>query len=131
MYNKVTTMLQDALTSSSQPQSTSSPPVVHTMLDLLLLILPFLPVPSKTSTKLFEKALSNNVAESGSEMIVSKDAGVQKRTYRVVKRLIGKGVLNGVGGEERVKMIVERLGETREGVAQGAQRVRNFEPHVE
>lgn len=107
-------MLQDAL---SQPYNTQSPggtPVAHTMLDLLLLILPFLPVPSTTSQTLFQKALSQ-------EMMGHRDAGVQKRTYRVLARLIQKGVLGGNEGE--VSVVVSRVNETREGVAQGAQRV--------
>lgn len=51
----------------------------------------------------------------------NKDAGVQKRTYRVMARLIQKGVLK--GNEDAVAAIVARINETRKGVAQGAQKV--------
>jgi ribosomal RNA-processing protein 12 len=84
------------------------------MLDLLLLLLPNLP--SNTEQSLFEKALASG-------LMGSPDAGVQKRSYRILARLARKGLLTGHTRESAVEAVVKRLAETKESVAQGAQRV--------
>lgn len=112
-------MLNDALSKPNHANAnaaTNTPPVSHTMLDLLLLLLPYLP--SVPATQLFDQALT-------AQWIQNPDAGVQKRSYRLLTRCLDSGVLvkNGSDQGELVDKIVKRIGETSEKVAQGAQKV--------
>jgi ribosomal RNA-processing protein 12 len=110
-YAKVTGMLQDALKKPSTPSSRAVP-VSHTTLDLLLLLLPFLSLASLQT--LFEIALSK-------ELMESSDAGVQKKSYRILSRLVEQGILQ--GKKNIIEHVVKRIGETVESVSQGSKRV--------
>lgn len=116
-YEKVTKMLSDALAkpTPSNP-ATKAPPVSHTMLDLLLILLPFLP--PTPSAQLFEQALTP-------EWMENADPGVQKRSYRLLARCVESGAIKSSGDRAVVvEKVVRRLVETSEKVAQGAQRDR-------
>ena len=104
-------MLQDALKKPSTP-APGAVPVSHTTLDILLLILPFLSLGS--SQTLFEMALNKDLVENS-------DPGVQKKSYRILSRLVEQGVLQ--GKVNIIEHVVKRIGETSETVSQGAQRV--------
>jgi len=85
------------------------------MLDLLLLLLAFLP--SAPASQLFDQALT--------QWIEISDVGVQKRSYRLLARCIESEVV--VKGEmnksQMVEKVIKRITETTDKVAQGAQRV--------
>lgn len=110
-------MLSDALAKPTPSNSaTKAPPVSHTMLDLLLILLPFLP--PTPSAQLFEQALT-------SEWMENADPGVQKRSYRLLARCVESGAVKDGGNQgEFVEKVVKRIVETSEKVAQGAQRDR-------
>ncbi|KAF8318020.1 NUC173-domain-containing protein [Clavulina sp. PMI_390] len=117
VYNKITHMLNDALAKPSPPNP-NTPPVSHTMLDLLLILLPHLP--HQPTAQLFEQAVSD-------KWIASNDAGVQKRSWRVLGRLLEAGLLwkeSGMKKEDVIERVVKRVSETGEKVAQGAQKDR-------
>lgn len=110
-------MLSDALAkpTPSNP-ATKAPPVSHTMLDLLLILLPFLP--PTPSAQLFDQALT-------SEWMENADPGVQKRSYRLLARCVESGTVKDSGNRgEFVEKVVKGIVETSEKVAQGAQRDR-------
>ena len=88
-------------------------PTSHTMMDLLIILVPFLPKESA-------KALFAHAA--GERLIGSDDPAVQKKSYRVLARLIegGKVLVGGKGLEE----FVARLADGGEVVAAAARRVR-------
>ena len=85
------------------------------MLDLLLLLLPFLPSPP--ASQLFDQALT--------QWIEISDAGVQKRSYRLLARCIESEVVvkDGMNKSQMVEKVIKRITETTDKVAQGAQRV--------
>lgn len=116
VYTKVTTMLNESLNKPSAPAS-NTPPVSHTMLDLLLLLLPYLP--AAPANQLFDQALT-------AQWIENSDAGAQKRSYRLLARLLESTLLpaSGNGKTELVDKVVKRIIETSEKVATGAQKVR-------
>lgn len=117
-YGKITTMLGDALSKPAPTNAaTNTPPVSHTMLDLLLLLLPYLP--SVPARQLFDQALT-------AQWMENSDPGVQKRSYRLLARCLDSGVLvkGGANKTELIDQVVKRIGETAEKVAQGAQKVR-------
>jgi ribosomal RNA-processing protein 12 len=117
-YTKVVTHLGQALqvpynkaTSGGTGPGQASP-TSHTMLDLLILLVPFLP--KESAQALFAHA-------TGETLIGSDDPAVQKKSYRVLARLIEtKKVL--VGGEG-IEPFVKRLVDGSEVVAAAARRV--------
>lgn len=116
-YTKVVTHLGQALMvpfnkASSGAGPGQASPTSHTMLDLLILLVPFLP--KESAQALFAHA-------TGEKLIGSDDPAVQKKSYRVLARLIEtKKVL--VGGEG-IEAFVKRLADGGEVVAAAARRV--------
>ncbi|KDQ21665.1 hypothetical protein BOTBODRAFT_26095 [Botryobasidium botryosum FD-172 SS1] len=111
-YTKLTTHLIQSLASPVPPQaSTLVTPVPHTMLDLLVILVPYLP-PAQ-SAALFTLAL-------GPELMESPDATVQKKSYRVLARLVESGKV-AVGGTDK---LIQRLSESAESVSPAAKRDR-------
>ncbi|WVR06684.1 hypothetical protein IAU60_003716 [Kwoniella sp. DSM 27419] len=110
-YNTVATHLSSSLHSSDVPVPGGSP-ISHTMLDLLIIFVPHLP-PAQ-SFALF------NAASQGT-LLEHKDATVQKKSYRCLKRLIEGGKL---GDKVNLEEFVAKLGEAGAGVGPGAQRDR-------
>ena len=82
------------------------------MLDLLIVFVPYLPPTQSTS-------LFNAIATPA--MLEHSDATVQKKSYRLLKRLLENGKLN-VEGKE-LETFVEKLNAVGGGVGPGAQRV--------
>jgi ribosomal RNA-processing protein 12 len=122
-YNKVTTLLAQNLPSPSNRPSGSTgnaasgvAPVSHTMLDLCVIILPHLS--TTTSQALFDLAL-------GANLMQSQDVGVQKRTFRILGRLVagGKVFEPPVSKDEMLQKVVTRLAESTDEVLPGAKRV--------
>ncbi|WRT66755.1 uncharacterized protein IL334_003718 [Kwoniella shivajii] len=110
-YNTVTTHLSSNL-HTTQPPSAGASPISHTMLDLLIIFVPHLP-PTQS------QALFN--AASQGTMLEHKDATVQKKSYRVLKRLLEAGKLD---KSKNLEEFVKKLGEAGAGVGPGAQRDR-------
>lgn len=73
---------------------------VQTTQDILLLLLPHLPL--KEAASLFDLCLTP-------EILASKDAGVQKRGYRIVAKLLdgGKVTLDGARVESTFKILID------------------------
>ncbi|KAL7421785.1 pre-rRNA processing protein [Cryptotrichosporon argae] len=113
-YTTVTTHLSSNLASSAVPADGASP-ISHTMLDLLIIFTPHLPATQATS--LF-------TATAGPTMLEHADATVQKKSYRLLRRLIEAGKLGDAASGEKVEHFVERLNEVAAGVGPGAQRDR-------
>ena len=110
---KLVEMLQNSLhdPSASQPGTV---PVSHTSLDLLLILLPQLPM--NLSRALFEKACSPDLLES-------KDVGIQKRAYRMLASFFEVG--NFVQARDTViEHLVKCLPETSQSVRHGAEKAR-------
>jgi ribosomal RNA-processing protein 12 len=82
------------------------------MLDLLIIFVPYLP-PTQ-STSLFN-------ATATPAMLEHPDATVQKKSYRLLKRLLEGGKLD-VKGDE-LEVFVGKLNDVGGGVGPGAQRV--------
>jgi ribosomal RNA-processing protein 12 len=115
VYGKITNMLSDALSKPVPNPTPNLPPVPHTMLDLLLLLLPFLPpVPA---SQIFDQALT--------QWMEASDAGVQKRSYRLLARCVESEVIvkGGMNKWQVVEKVITRMNETTDKVAQGAKRV--------
>ncbi|WVQ96562.1 hypothetical protein IAU59_003667 [Kwoniella sp. CBS 9459] len=112
-YNTVTTHLSNSLHTQESPVPGGSP-ISHTMLDLLIIFVPHLP-PTQ-SLALFNAASQSTVLEH-------KDATVQKKAYRLLKRLLEADKL-GKKGKEGLEGFVKKLGEAGQGVGPGAQRDR-------
>jgi ribosomal RNA-processing protein 12 len=105
------------------------PPVPHTMLDLLIVLLPFLDAskPDSEASQLFDLATED-------ELMRAKDAGLQKKTYRILARLIdgprGVAVLRlpstaeGGEGAGRVGELLAKLRDSTANVVAGAKRDR-------
>jgi ribosomal RNA-processing protein 12 len=107
-------MLATALTSPSKQQDASLPPVSHTMLDLLIILIPHLP-PS-TAVSLFNAASTGNLIEN-------HDAAIQKKCYRILTKLIeSEKVASALQGES-VDEFVNKLADLSANVGVGAQRV--------
>ncbi|WWD18835.1 hypothetical protein CI109_103290 [Kwoniella shandongensis] len=113
-YNTVTTHLSTNLHNLTPPTPGASP-ISHTMLDLLIIFVPQLP--SAQSIALF------NAASQGT-MLEHKDATVQKKAYRVLKRLLESGKLGEKQNKENLEVFVRKLGEAGGSVGPGAQRDR-------
>lgn len=115
MYEKVTSMLSDALSKPFPNPTPNLPPVPYTMLDLLLLLLPFLP--AVPASQLFGQALTH--------WMEITDAGVQKRSYRLLARCVESEAVmkGGMNKSQVVERVMKRINETTDKVAQGAQRV--------
>ncbi|PWN17759.1 NUC173-domain-containing protein [Microstroma glucosiphilum] len=124
-FTKIRGMLQTSLT-ELVPQRDREvgphavPPVAHSMLDLLITLVPFLGVEDGKS--LLELCESN-------ELLRNEDAGVQKKTYRVLSRLLdghkGEALLrSGKGTAVNVSSLLTNVRKATVDVVQGAKRDR-------
>ncbi|KAL1408080.1 pre-rRNA processing protein [Vanrija albida] len=113
-YNTVASHLSANLHSTTTPAEGASP-ISHTMLDLLIIFVPHLP--AAQSSALF-------AAVSNKELLEHIDATVQKKSYRVLKRLLEAGKLGPAASGDNLENFVERLNEVATGVGPGAQRDR-------
>lgn len=111
-YNTVTSHLSTNLASSAQPAPGASP-VSHTMLDLLILFVPHLP--SGQSRALF-------TATASTTMLEHHDATVQKKSYRLLSRLLESGKVFLTG--EEMESLIKTLNDVAAGVGPGTQRDR-------
>ncbi|ORY31769.1 NUC173 domain-domain-containing protein [Naematelia encephala] len=114
VYSTVTTHLSSNL-HDLKPPSPGASPISHTMLDLLIIFVPYLP--ATQSTQLFS-ATANPI------LLEHKDATVQKKSYRLLKRLLEAGKLGDMARGDQLQTFVEKLGEVGGGVGPGAQRDR-------
>jgi ribosomal RNA-processing protein 12 len=85
------------------------------MLDLLILFVPALS-PAQ-SASLF-------AATSTKDLLEHNDAAVQKKSYRLLKRLLEAGKLGAAASGDSLEAFVKRLDEVATGVGPGAQRDR-------
>jgi ribosomal RNA-processing protein 12 len=125
-YDKIVSMLEEALPNLVPARDRevgrgSVPPVPHTMLDLLILMVPYLDS-LKEGSKLFQLACDD-------KLLACRDAGLQKKTYRLLSRLMdgkrGKQILQvGEGNAGRLQELLEKLRSTTENVVMGAKRDR-------
>ncbi|ODN76332.1 ribosomal RNA-processing protein 12 [Cryptococcus wingfieldii CBS 7118] len=113
-YQTVTTHLSNNLDDSSVPAEGASP-VAHTMLDLLIIFTPILPL---------AQSLALFTAVSQPTMLQHRDATVQKKSYRLLKRLLEGGKLSLSLTREKLEAFVGKLGESGSSVGPGAQRDR-------
>ncbi|WVQ73553.1 hypothetical protein IAR50_003131 [Cryptococcus sp. DSM 104548] len=111
-YQTVTTHLSNSLADSSAPAPGASP-ISHTMLDLLIIFTPTLP---------YTQSLALFTAASQPTMLQHRDATVQKKSYRLLKRLLEGGKLE--LQREKLEAFVNKLGESGSAVGPGAQRDR-------
>ena len=118
-YTTVTSHLSQNLALPKTAGSGASP-ISHTMLDLLIVFVPHLPRSQSV-------ALFNATATSG--MLEHADATVQKKSYRLLKRLLEAGRLGVEIQNERVEEFVKKLNVFGGGVGPGAQRVRLLHVH--
>ncbi|KAN0061991.1 pre-rRNA processing protein [Thecaphora frezii] len=101
------------------------PPVPHTMLDLLVALVPFLAkTNAEQASDLFDFACEDR-------LLRSHDAGVQKKTYKILSRLVegstGKQVLRLTGKKaqgNRVGELLAKLRDSTPDAASGAKRDR-------
>ena len=114
VYQTVTTHLSSNLTSTA-PAAPGASPVSHTMLDLLVIFVPYLP--SAQSVALF-------TATATPTMLEHHDATVQKKSYRLLKKLLESGHLGDVAKGDKLEEFVVKLGEAGNGIGPGAQRDR-------
>lgn len=112
-FTTVTTHLSGNL-SMSAPVAPGSSPISHTMLDLLIIFVPHLPIAQA-------KALFNAIAAP--TFLEHDDATVQKKSYRLLKRLIEDGKVSELVQGEKIEGFVKAVGECAAGVGPGAQRV--------
>ena len=116
-YNSVTTHLSTNL-GTTTPAVPGGSPISHTMLDLLIIFVPLLPATQA-------RALFN--ATAGPTMLDHGDATVQKKSYRLLKRLIERQVAGGVEAQvvqpEQVAELVRLVNASAASVGPGAQRV--------
>jgi ribosomal RNA-processing protein 12 len=120
-YNRVTDHLGKALT-SPVPAQAGTTPLSHTMLDLLIILVPHLPV---------ECALKLFAATQTSTLLEHSDATVQKKSYRILARLIDSGKVAAALQGESVDGFVKRVEDVGPNVGPGAQRVSDFRVHLE
>ncbi|RSH79233.1 uncharacterized protein EHS24_001272 [Apiotrichum porosum] len=114
-YTTVTTHLSANLGNSAAPVPGASP-ISHTMLDLLIVFVPHLP--AAQSASLF-------AATSTKDLLEHNDATVQKKSYRVLKRLLEGGKLGDTSSSgDKLEKFVEQLNEVASNVGPGAQRDR-------
>ena len=113
MYQTVTTHLSGSL-ASSEPSAPGASPTSHTMLDLLIVFVPYLP---QTQLAALFKASATPT------MLEHHDATVQKKSYRLLKRLLESGKLGPVGEGQQLEDFVGKVVEAGGGVGPGAQRV--------
>ena len=107
------TTVTSHLSKNVQAAMTTAPgasPISHTMLDLLIIFVPHLP--STQSAELFASTAT-------STMLEHSDATVQKKSYRVLKRLIESGRIEDALKEEKLEEFVARLNEVGGGVGPG------------
>lgn len=130
-YAKVKDMLEQSLPQLPNARNRETgagaiPPVAHTMLDLLIALVPFLnPAPGGTASQLFELTCED-------KLLKCSDAGVQKKTYRILSRLVdgrrGEQVLRvpsaSGAGAGRVGELLAKLADATGDVAPGAKRDR-------
>lgn len=112
-YTTVTTHLSNNLNETS-PAAPGASPISHTMLDLLIIFVPYLSITQTTA--LF-------TATTSATMLEHHDATVQKKSYRVLKRLLESGKLGIAAQGDKLEVFVQKLGEVGGGVGPGAQRV--------
>ena len=108
-YTTVTTHLSNNLASDA-PAAPGASPITHTMLDLLIIFVPYLP--ASQSAALFK-------ATATPTMLEHPDPTVQKKSYRLLKRLIEAGKI----GQGNLGQLVEQLNNVVGSVGAGAQRV--------
>lgn len=113
-YNTVTNHLSLNLGSSNTPAPGASP-IAHTMLDLLILFVPSLPAAQSASLL---------AATSTKDLLEHQDATVQKKSYRLLKRLLEADKLGDAASGDKLEKLVERLNEVAASVGPGAQRDR-------
>jgi ribosomal RNA-processing protein 12 len=116
-YEKVVGHLGEALqvpTPKPAPGAAAVSPTSHTMLDLLVIIVPFLPAPSA-------RALFAHASAAEAKLIGSNDPAVQKKSYRILARLLETGKVTLAGAE--LESFVARLRDGTEVVSAGARRV--------
>lgn len=122
-YQKIVNTLQQSLPnlqSNKENGPKAVPPIPHTMMDLLILMVPFLT--QTEADALFSLGTSDT-------LFAHPDAAIQKKTYRVLARLMegtrGAKVL-GVGENESGKLpeLLEKLQATTGSVVVGAKRDR-------
>ncbi|CAE6439667.1 unnamed protein product [Rhizoctonia solani] len=112
-FKKVSTMLTQNL------KGAAATPLAHTALDLLILLVPHLS--STDATRLFTIIFSENV-------ISNADGTVQKKAYRVLARLVERGVVDGLqegeGKNGKVESALSRCAEITPSVNVSAKRDR-------
>ncbi|PWN24618.1 NUC173-domain-containing protein [Jaminaea rosea] len=119
-YGKVAGQLKTALT-ELVPQRDREvgphavPPLAHSMLDLLITLVPFLP--AAEALALFKAATSD-------DLLQNDDAGVQKKTYRVLARLLEGSKGAALATSANVTSLLTTLREVTVAVAPGAKRDR-------
>ncbi len=96
------------------PAAAGISPISHTMLDLLIIFVRYLP--AAQSIALFTKLTTPTLLEH-------TDATVQKKSYRVLKGLLEAKKVPGLTEPERLEQFVKRINEVGGGVGPGAQRV--------
>ncbi|KAB5591981.1 Ribosomal RNA-processing protein 12 [Ceratobasidium theobromae] len=111
-FKKVSAMLAQNLEAALTP-------LAHTTLDLLVLLIPHLS--STDGTRLFEIVFTNSA-------IASSDGTVQKKAYRILARLVERGIVDGLqeGDEKnaRVESVLARFVELTSSVNVAAKRDR-------
>jgi len=121
MYRKVVALFKQNLNNQpkSQPKASGDnvQNVTLTTQDLLVLLLPYLPLTE--CEELWELCASTAV-------IGNPDAGVQKRGYRILSKLVQGGKLNAVLNAEAV---LQQLAEGADSVGAAAKRVCHHELH--
>lgn len=105
-YEKVTTLLEDNLKRPPTPHALTS---VHTMLDLLLIVIPFLD--GSTAQKSFD---------AGLDLLEHTDPATQKRTYRNLVSLAENGR---AVPADRIDGLLQRLEGCTEKIAPGSKPV--------
>ncbi|CAE7160742.1 unnamed protein product [Rhizoctonia solani] len=112
-FKKVSTMLTQNL------KGPAATPLAHTSLDLLILLVPHLS--STDGTKLFTTTFADNV-------ISNADGTVQKKAYRILARLVERGVVSGLqegsGKNAKVESVLSRCAEITSSANVSAKRDR-------
>ena len=110
-YNTVTSHLAANLHAPG-PNDASSSPVSHTMLDLLIIFVPHLSAEQQSAI------LSSTASET---MLEHPDPTVQKKSYRLIKRLLEAS--RSKQNSKDVTDLVSKIRDAEGGVGPGAQRV--------
>jgi ribosomal RNA-processing protein 12 len=109
-FKKVSTMLTQNLKATPTP-------LTHTTLDLLVLLIPH--ISPTDGTKLFTIVFTDNA-------IASPDGTVQKKAYRILARLVERGIVDGLqesdGKNFRVESVFARCVEITSNVNVAAKR---------